>query len=184
MVALRLTDHDRKHLAALARASRDARETRRALAPLDLAAGEPATRVAHRHRVGRSTVYEWAARWADSDRPPDRRPRDADRSGRPPATREGVEKALAEVMPTAPTDHGYRHPAWTTPLLLAHLRRRGVAASDTTVRRALHRLGYRWKRPRFVLSRRAEHWRQAKGGSRPGWKTGSGPSSCSPMPPS
>ena len=67
-------------------------------------------------------------------------------------------------MPTAPTDHGYRHPAWTTPLLLAHLTRAGVEASDVTVRRALHRLGYRWKRPRFVLARRAEHWRQAKGG--------------------
>ena len=51
--------------------------------------------------------------------------------------------------------------------LLALLRRQGVAAADTTVRRALHRLGYRWKRPRFVLSRRAEHWRQAKGGSAP-----------------
>jgi transposase len=72
---------------------------------------------------------------------------------------------LAELMPSAPAAHGYRHPAWTTPLLLAHLRREGVEASDTTVRRALHRLGYRWKRPRFVLSRRAAHWRRAKGGS-------------------
>jgi hypothetical protein len=51
-------------------------------------------------------------------------------------------------MTTAPTDHGYRHPAWTTPLLLAHLRREGVAASDTTVRRALHQLGYQTRVPR------------------------------------
>ena len=81
---------------------------------------------------------------------------------------EASDAQLAKLMPTAPTDHGYRHPAWTAPLLLAPLRRQGVAASDTTVRRALHALGYRWRRPRFVLSRRAEHWRQAKGGSRPG----------------
>jgi transposase len=168
MAALRLTARDRSLLGELARASRDAREARRALALLDLDAGEPVARVAARYRVGRSTVYEWAARWADAARPRDGRLRDAARSGRPPSTRGEVERALAELMPTPPTDHGYRHPAWTTPLLVAHLGRQGVAASDTTVRRALHRLGYRWKRPRFVLSRRAEHWRQAKGGSSAG----------------
>ena len=167
MVALRLTARDRGTLAKTARHSPDARETRRALALLDLDAGESPTRVAERYRVSRSTVYEWVARWSDTDRPRGDRLRDADRSGRPPDTRDRVKKALAELMPSAPTDHGYRHPAWTTPLLLAHLRRHGVEASDTTVRRALHALRYRWKRPRFVLSRRAEHWRRSNGGSRP-----------------
>ncbi len=165
MVALRLTARDRETLSAKARHSPDARETRRALALLDLDAGEAPTRVAQRYRVSRSTVYAWAARWQDADRPRAERLRDADRPGRPPDTRDEVEGALAKLMPTAPMAHGHRHPAWTTPLLMAHLRRQGVEASDTTVRRALHRLGYRWKRPRFVLSRRAEHWRQAKGGS-------------------
>jgi transposase len=165
MVALRLTARDRETLSEKARSSPDARETRRALALLDLDAGEPATRVARRYRVGRSTVYEWAARWGNPDLPRADRLRDAGRSGRPPDARDAAEAALAELMPTAPTARGYRHPSWTTPPLVAHLRRQGVAASDTTVRRALHRLGYRWKRPRFVLSRRAEHWRQSKGGS-------------------
>jgi len=165
MVALRLTARDRGALSEKARHSTDARETRRALALLDLDAGETPTRVAERYRVSRSTVYEWAARWGNTDRPRAERLRDADRSGRPPGTRDAVEAALAELMPTAPTDHGYRHPAWTAPPLMAHLGRRGVEASDATVRRALHALGYRWKRPRFVPSRRAEHWRQAKGGS-------------------
>ena len=67
-----------------------------------------------------------------------------------------------------PRRYGYRHPAWTMPLLQHHLRRQGVEASITTIRRALRRLGYRWKRPRFVLSRRDPHWRQAKGGSSAG----------------
>ena len=168
MVALRLTARDRETLGHAARHSPHAREARRALALLDLDAGEPPTRVAQRYRVSRSTVYEWAARWGNTDRPRGERLRDADRSGRPPEARDGVRAVLAELMPSAPTAHGYRHPAWTTPLLLAHLRRQGVEASDATVRRALHALGYRWKRPRFVLSRRAEHWRQSKGGSRPG----------------
>jgi transposase len=184
MVALRLTVRDREALSEKARSSTDAGETRRALALLDLDAGESVPRVAARYRVGRSTVYEWAARWHDAARPRADRLRDAARSGRPPGTRDAAEGVLAELMPTAPADHGYRHPAWTTPLLLAHLRREGAGASDTTVRRALHRLGYRWKRPRFVLSRRDPHWRQAKGGSGPGSGTGGGRSCCSPTRPS
>jgi transposase len=168
MVALRLTARDRDALAETARPGTDAREARRALALLDLDAGEPPTRVAERYRVSRSTVYEWAARWHDPGRPRGERLRDAGRSGRPPDTRAPVAEALAGLMRTAPTAHGYRHPAWTTPLLVAHLARPGVAASDTTVRRALHVLGYRWKRPRFVLSRRHPNGRQAKGGSAAG----------------
>src|SRR5438067_9051637 len=113
MVALRLTARDRELLSEKARSSPDARETRRALALLDLDAGETPTRVAERYRVSRSTVYEWAARWGDTDRPPAERLRDADRSGRPPDTRDGVREVLAALMPSAPTAHGYRHPAWT-----------------------------------------------------------------------
>src|SRR5438045_3296851 len=105
MAAVQLTARDREVLADLARSSRDARETRRALALLDLDAGEPPARVAERYRVSRSTVYEWAARWQNTDRPRDDRLRDADRSGRPPATRDAVAEALAGLMPTAPTAH-------------------------------------------------------------------------------
>src|SRR5438270_7207634 len=110
MVAFRLTARGREALSEKARSSPDARETRRALALLDLDGGEAPTRVAQRYRVSRSTVYEWAARWQDADRPRADRLRDADRSGRPPDTRDAVEAALAGLMATAPTAHGYRHP--------------------------------------------------------------------------
>ena len=79
MVALRLTARDRETLGETARHSPDARETRRALALLDLDAGETPARVAERYRVGRSTVYDWAARWRDAGRPRGQRLRDADR---------------------------------------------------------------------------------------------------------
>ena len=68
-MALRLTARDRDTLAHVARHGTDAREARRALALLDLAGGELPTRVARRYRVSRSTLYEWAARWADPGRP-------------------------------------------------------------------------------------------------------------------
>lgn len=169
MPLVQLTARDRDALEQAARSNADARATRRALALLDLADGQTPSQVAARYRVGRSTVYEWAARWGDPERPKPDRLRDADRSGRPADVRAAVAAVLGELMPTAPTGHGYRHPAWTTPLLVAHLaREHQLAASDATVRRALHGLGYRWKRPRFVLSRRSPTWRQAKGGSSAG----------------
>lgn len=169
MAAVKLNGRDREILEHAARHSTDARETRRALALLDLADGQKPNQVAARYRVGRSTVYEWVARWNDNQRPKADRLRDARRSGRPPEQRDAVAEALGKLMPTVPTDHGYRHPAWTTPLLVAHLAREyELDVSETTVRRALHGSGYRWKRPRFVLSRRDPNWRQAKGGSSAG----------------
>jgi transposase len=164
MADIRLSARDREALEQKARHSPDAREARRALGLLALAGGEAAADVARRLLVSRSTVYEWAARWSDRDRPKADRLKDAPRSGRPPRRGQAARGHLAALMPTAPTEHGYRHPAWTTPLLVAHLGKLGAPASDTTVRRALHGLGYRWKRPRFVLSRRKPTWRQSKGG--------------------
>lgn len=50
-----------------------------------------------------------------------------------------------------PLQHGWLRSRWTCPLLaLQLLRERGLAVSRETVRRALHRLGFRWRRPRPV----------------------------------
>jgi transposase len=163
----RLTAPQRDALRRLAKGSPDTREARRALALLDLARGESVTGVACRYGVSRETVYQWAARLG-RDGLPGARLRDAPRSGRPADTGRAAEQLLLEALPTDPRRHGYRHPAWTVPLLRRHLRRQGAEASEATVRRALRRLGYRWKRPRFVLARRDPHWRHAKGGSSAG----------------
>lgn len=165
MNAFHLTPALRRALDQLVRTGRDRRELRRALALLDLDRGESVTAVAGRYRVSRETVYQWAARLHRTDLPAGRRLRDAPRGGRPAQTRHAVEAVLRAALPTRPLAHGYRHPTWTVRLLRQHLGRRGVRASEATVRRALRGLGYRWKRPRFVLARRAAHWRQAKGGS-------------------
>jgi transposase len=91
---------------------------------------------------------------------------DRPRAGRPRRLAEQVERVLVTVLETAPPSQGYRAAPWTTPLLCQYLREhQGLAVSAVTVRRCLHRLGYRWKRPRYVLARRSRYWRQAKGGS-------------------
>lgn len=158
-----LTSPQRAALFRLAKASPDRREARRALALLDLARGELVTDIACRYGISRETIYQWAARLG-TGRLPNGRLRDAPRSGRPAQAGMIAERLLRAILPTDPRRYGYRHPAWTIALLQHHLRRQGVEVSPSTLRRALRRLGYCWKRPRFVLARRDPHWRQAKGG--------------------
>ena len=61
---------------------------------------------------------------------------------------ERVERLLEEG---SPTDHGWLRSRWSCKLLaLQLLRERTAATSRETVRRVLHRLGFRWRRPRPV----------------------------------
>lgn len=155
----------RATLTALATGAPTLRQGRRAHGVLWLAEGVTVMEVARRLHVSRQTVYVWQARlgWAGdlatrlADRP---------RSGRPRTTGQAVDELIAEVIGTDPRQQGYRLAGWTTGLLRQQLRRsRDLAVSERTVRRCLRQLGYRYKRPRYVLARRAPHWRQAKGGS-------------------
>jgi transposase len=166
MTGFHLTPTQRAALRRVARHSPDGRAARRALALLDLDRGEPVAGVARRFQVARDTVYEWAGRLRRSRLPAAQRLADAPRPGRPARQRAAAEPLIRAALLADPRRFGYRHPAWTAGLLRQHLRRaHGVAVSLATVRRAVRRLGLRWKRPRFALSRRARHWGQAKGGS-------------------
>jgi transposase len=61
---------------------------------------------------------------------------------------------------------GHQATHWTVPLLAQHLRQHhDVDLRERTLRLWLHEFGYRWKRPRYVLSHRAPHLPQKKGRS-------------------
>ena len=170
MSRVTLAPAEREQLRGLVRHTRQTPVLRRALALLALDQGEGVPAVAQRHGVGRSTVYDWVQRWRRRRREPlAQRLADRPRAGRPAQQRQAVQTLIRAVIGTDPRTLGYRAPSWTTPLLRQHLRRtQEVTVSPRTVRRALHDLGYRYKRPRYVLARRAPHWRQAKGGSSAG----------------
>lgn len=180
MPTLSLTARERAALDRLARSTRDAAQPRRVTSLLALADGQPATAVARAQRVGRSTLYEWVGRF-EGYRRRDLHAATTTRTapGRGRDLRDRVQMRVAELLGQAPGGFGFRHTHWTTGLLIEQLRREGIAASDSTVRRAVHEAGYRWRRPRFVLSRRSPTWRQAKGGSRGGSRVASGRSSSS-----
>ena len=160
-----LSSREQAALETIVSRSKDVRQLKRSQALLAVAAGEAVTEVAGRLQVVRNTIYNWVARFRERRGPIAERLTDAERCGRPDTLFQSLLERVPALLEMKPTEFGYRHAEWTVELLCAHLREEGVESSEATMRRVLHVSGYRWKRPRFVLRRRQETWRQSKGGS-------------------
>ena len=161
-----LSGSERRYLEFFVLHAPSGRESCRAQALLWCDGGEPVPEVADRLQVSRQTVYNWIDRFQQREEADlDGRLRDADRPGRPPSALGIVDPVLDALIDQDPRSYGYSATVWTADLLQRHLRERhGIDVSRKSVSRALARLRVRWKRPRHVLSRRPETWRQAKGG--------------------
>ena len=160
-----LTTRDRVALESLVSNSKDVRQLKRSQALLALSQGTSVSAIARSLQVARNTIYNWVVRFQQRSGSIAERLTDAERCGRPDNLSQELLKRLPHLLSQKPTDHGYRQAEWTADLLCRHLAQEQIETSDHTLRRALHKLGYRWKRPRFVLRRRARTWRQSKGGS-------------------
>jgi len=106
--------------------------------------------IAQSLRVSRQSVYNWTEDfWRARDVS---RLADAARSGRPPWWDEETELLLQNLLQDSPQHLGYFATQWTVPLLQEQLwHGTGKRYCARTVRRGLHRLGYVWKRARYVL---------------------------------
>jgi transposase len=146
---LELTAGQRSALEAAAAVERRVGRWKRYRAIVLLAEQAPET-VAAALGCARASVYSWAAAWR-------RRGleglRERPRGGRPRRLAGAGEATLEALLASDPQAHGQHATGWTVPLLRAALERGGHAASEHTVRRCLHRLGWRWKRPKYVLGR-------------------------------
>lgn len=150
MSRLKLTHGQRRRLDQQLRATPDARTFRRTLAVLELDRGRSAADIAAMLGVTRQSVHNWAAAFVQEPDPLTLR--DEQRSGRPALLAEQTDCLLPPLMGQSPQDFGYPHTDWTVPLLQQELEKDlGLRPSDETVRRRLRRLGYVWKRPRYLL---------------------------------
>ena len=95
------------------------------------------------------TLYKWLDRF-EAEGPEGLY--DRERSGRPPEIDAAALAELERAVEASPLDEGYDFTTWTVPLLCSHLHARlGVEVSDDTVRRALGRLAFVWRRPRWFV---------------------------------
>jgi transposase len=162
---LALTSEERETLAGAAARERRVRVWRRYQAVLLVGDGRHPEAVATAVGCSRASIYTWVAAW--------RREglvglREAPHVPPLPAHTLPLEALLTALLRDDPQAHGHhsaqRAPAgWTTPLLHGEVQRAGHRVSEHTVRRAVRRLGWRWKRPKYVLGRPDPAYEEKKG---------------------
>jgi len=162
MHLVELTDDDRTALESAQRAVRSVREWRRFQAVRLLADGREAGDVATVLGCSVSSVYYGADDWRAAGLGG---LAEGPHAGRPRRLDDAAEGALTQLLADDPQAHGYVATDWTVPLVRTELGRRGYALSERTLRRTLHRLGYRWKRPKYVLGRPDPAYAAKKGRS-------------------
>ncbi len=111
--------------------------------------GRPPTEISRTLFCSRTTVYALVGRFVREGRAVfDDRQR---RGPKPLLCEEANERIERLVEEDSPTEHGWLRSRWSCKLLAVQLLgERAVLASRETVRRALHRLDFRWRRPRPV----------------------------------
>ena len=157
---LPVTETQRLELEAAAAAEKGVRRWRRHQAVLLLAEGQAPAAVARTLRCSRASVYAWAAAW--------RRTgvaglREGDHGGGRVKLAAAGAAALQDLLSADPQAWGHQATGWTVPLLRTELARADCVVGERTIRRALHRLGDRWQRPRDVLGRPHPAYAEKKG---------------------
>ena len=141
-------------LRQLTRTDPDPRVRRRAHALLLLTQDSSVVAVARLFATAPHRVRAWRSRFLAGGR---QGLADEPRTGRPPKLDAAALAFLSEALETGPQAYGLPVTIWSIRDLrdvLAH--RLGVQVCPATVHRAVHRLGYRYRRPRHVQTNRQE----------------------------
>jgi transposase len=156
-----LTEPDREALERAGQGQRRVRDWRRYRA-LVLLATRDAEDVAADLGCSRASVYRWAELYRSRglDGLVERR-----RDGRPARLAGAGEAALTALLAEDPQERGRHATGWTVPMLQDELAAAGHVVSARTIRRTLHRLGWRWKRPKYVFGRPDPAYAEKRGPS-------------------
>ncbi len=155
-----LTESQRAELEAAAAAGKEVRRWKRYRAVLLRAEGMTVDRVAQALECSAASVYAWTAAWRQEGAAG---LREGEHSGRRRTLDAAGEGVLAPLLAQDPQTRGHQATGWTVPLLGTELAQAGYVVGGRTIRRALHRLGYRWKRPRYVLGRPDPDYAEKRG---------------------
>ena len=155
-----LTPDQRAELEQAAAQARQTRTWKRYQALLLLADGQTIAQVCTALACGQSTLYRWVAIWREAGcsglaEGPHR--------GRAPRLGATAAQVVHDLLGADPQASGHHATGWTVPLLLGELAARGWVVHEHTLRRTLKRLGYRWKRPQYVLGRPDPAYPEKKG---------------------
>jgi transposase len=164
-MALMLTVSERAALAAAQARERRVRHWRRYRALRLLADGQVPATVAAAVGCSERSLWYWLAAW--------RREGlaglvETPHGGRARALDARADALVDRLLASDPQARGYHATGWTVPALQAELAAAGYAVGPRTIRRTLHRRGWRWKRPKYVLGRPDPAYAEKKPPSRSG----------------
>lgn len=157
---IELSEHEQAELEQAQHRERRVRHWRRYQAIRLVAGGQAPQAVAAAVGCRLSSVSNWIATWKVRGCAGLAEGR---HGGRPRRLETPAERALEALLARDPQAEGEQATTWTVPLLRTHLARAGYAVSEHTLRRTLHRLGWRWKRPRYELGRPDPAYEAKKG---------------------
>ena len=151
-IVVRGTWTQQRKLRTLAQRSKDPREVRRVLAIVWLMRGQSVTSVAGALMAARSSVYRWA-QWFSIE---GAKALSRTRGGRPAYTvTASLIEALEALLDETPRTFGYLRTTWSSELLSVALNEHhGLVIHPSTVRRAMQRTEFRWRRARPTLCKR------------------------------
>jgi len=143
-----LDESERRRLKQLARRA-VGRVSERIRMVLLASRGYSSAQIAAIFECEEATVRHWLERYqAEKESGLQDRPR----SGRPRKADSAAQQVIRHTVERVPQEAGHPFGYWTTGTLAAHLAQTaGVRLSAATVRRVLHALAYRWRRPRLTL---------------------------------
>ena len=144
---VQLTESEQALLARLSTETRKVRQWRRYQALRLLAQGQQPGQVAAALGCCRSSIYNWVA---DFRRDGLDGVREGVHAGRARVLTQQGEQLLTRLLLN---ESGRQDIVWTVPLLRTELANAGFSVGTRTIRRAMHRLGWRWKHTRFVLAK-------------------------------
>jgi len=154
--------HDRCRLSRALHEVRNVRTYRRVQAILLVAQGRTVQDAAEIVGVKPWAVYAWIRTYLQAHDPDSLQ--DTPRSGRPRAAPAITDKRIEQEFRRDPMHLGYNSTGWTVALLADHLRQKyGSSISVRTLRRRMHGLGLRWKRPRYTYANKDPNRAQKKG---------------------
>jgi transposase len=172
-----LTEQEAADLARATATARQVRQWRRYRAIQLLAQGQSTEKVVETLGCSLASLYNWVHVWQQVGLSGLQEPIHA---GRTRLLNQSAEQLLEQWLASDPQAFGEQTTGWTVPLLHTRLTTAGYPISQRTLRRTLHRLGWRWKRPKYVLGRPDPAYAEKKArwsrgfsrSSRPGARSG------------
>ena len=155
-----LSETQRRELEAAAAAEKGVRRWKRYRAVLLRGGGMTVAAVAAALRCSHASVYAWTAKWRAAGAAG---LLEGDHGGGRVKVDAAGEAVLEGVLASDPQTRGHHATGWTVPLLRTELAAAGYRVGARTIRRARRRLGYRWKRPRYILGRPDPDYEAKKG---------------------